>query len=102
MIETRNTPIVEPDGFATAPLAGSTELLSNVVTIPRNANAAWVEGAALGTFGYRLDGAEGETDVLTANRVYLSNRQQLNDCVVCSTGGAATIVVQFVTGRTGA
>jgi len=99
----RNTPILDTPGFSTAALPITTELLSALVAIPDNANAATIQGSGKALFGYRMDGSRGESaaDTLTADTIYLSNRGEIAAFVVVAKGGATTIVVQFFTGRSG-
>lgn len=100
----RNTPLPGPDGFQSAPLPGTTQLLGDLVTIPPAANSALIQGLALGVFGFRQDGSTGEgpSDAMAASEVYLANREQITQCVVVNNGGAPSFTVQFYTGRSGA
>lgn len=99
----RNTPVVGAPGFESTALPATTELLSALVAVPNEANAATLQGEGNASFGYRLDGAEGEAaaDTLTANQVYLSNREEIAACCVVANGGATNLVVQWYTGRAG-
>jgi hypothetical protein len=100
---TRNTPIAGPLGCQEASLPGTTTLLSTLVSIPPGANAATVQGVGGGTYAYRLDGSEGEaaTDCLSTSTLPMANREQITGAVLCSSGDATSVVVQFYTGRTG-
>ena len=99
----RNTPILSPDGFQEAALPGTTELVTDLVNVPPEANAARIQGLGRASIGYRQDATvgAGAAQALTANEVYLSNRQQISQCVVVANGGAASFTIQFYTGRTG-
>jgi hypothetical protein len=99
----RDTPIEQPMGFGSVALPGTTVFLSSLVAIPHGANSAIIQGDQDTPFGYRMDATVGAApaDTLTASRVYLSNRSEINDIVVVDNGGAANLVVQFFTGRTG-
>lgn len=99
----RNTPQGTSLGFQTVVLPGTTDLLTNLITLPLNCNACWLQGEGNTSFGFRIDGSVGElaTDTQSAVTLPLSNRNEIDALVVCSNGGAANLVVQFFTGRVG-
>lgn len=100
--DSRDTPIVV--GGAQFGFPGVlTDLLSNLVAVPDQANSALVQGELNNTFLYRLDGTTGvgSIECLTATKVYLSNRAQIEQMVVADSGTTGALVVQFYSGRTG-
>lgn len=103
LFDSRNTPITGAPGFAQAALPATTQLLSDLVAIPDNANAAVVQGLNRTTFGYRLDAEVGESAsaTISTETLQLTNREMIMRCVVANNGGGSDLVVQFSTGRTG-
>ncbi|WKZ67174.1 MAG: hypothetical protein QY325_04410 [Flavobacteriales bacterium] len=103
MIASRYTPIDGADGTQVATLGGTTDLLSDLVTIPSGAAQARVQGAGNAEFAYRLDGSvgEGPAACLRATELTLANGASIQGAAVCSSGGATQVVVQFFRGAIG-
>ncbi len=97
---TRNSPIAAADGgFQQAELEEAT-LLSDLLTIPPQANSAWLQ-VPTGTLLFRMDGdvAGGEWLSLPALAFLpLTNRQELTALVL---DGGVTVGVQFFEGTLG-
>lgn len=101
----RRSPIPAGGGgdMQQATLGFATELLSTLVAVPRDANAAVLSTNNQGSFfGARLDGLVGASagECMGFPLLRLSNREMIDRCVL-SEGGTSTVNVQFFTGRTG-
>lgn len=99
--QSRNVPIIGPEGSPSSSTGGTTMLLGQVVAIPPEATAAWVQPFLDEVIYYRMDGTVGAATsaclfVTFPDRLELVNRQQLEGCTL-----VGNFVVQFFTGRIG-